>query len=124
MLVFADEFVYNEPLLNADTSFKSSYYYDESVIDAENENSDNNMLILKPNPAKNYFIVSYVLPKVTKEAYLLINRVNGQFIDRIELNNTQDELVVNTDNMKPGTYLISLITNGRSFETSKVTIIK
>ncbi|NQU33773.1 MAG: T9SS type A sorting domain-containing protein [Bacteroidetes bacterium] len=80
--------------------------------------------MILPNPAHDYFIVSYTVPQVIKEAYLLINSVNGQFVQRIELNRPQDEFVVNTENVKTGSYVVSLIVNGRSLETAKVIIIK
>ena len=122
MLVFAGEYVYNEPLLKADTSFKTTVYNNNFVntgIDTVNK-----QMTIMPNPAYNYFIISYKLSSNTSRAYLSIVDIGGNYIDNIEIVDAQNAFVINTSGWKPGTYIVSLHREGSVIESKKINLIK
>ena len=78
----------------------------------EIDNSTSFGLINTPNPAKNYTIISYILPDNT-DVQLYIHNVNGQLIQTlIEEKQTagQHQIKWNTDNLLSGIYFYTLKT--------------
>jgi len=123
MLLMASEITYNEPILMPDTTLKASVFGDASLIEVE-QLANSNLLMLKPNPANDYVIAQWILPESTKDPYLYISNIDGRFIEKIKINGPQNEKVIPTDKYNPGTYIISLVSDGIKYESQKLSIVK
>jgi len=82
-----------------------------------------------PNPAKDYIIVEYLVDMpVTDQEHHNIKLVmidgNGKLLRNIELNYSQDQLVIPTENLNSGIYIFNLYVYGKLEKTSKFTIVK
>lgn len=114
---------YNETVLLPDTTLKISKAF-IGGRDIENADGIVDYLLLKPNPAADYFIAAWELPSDTDAAELLITDIKGINIDKLLLKGNRNEKVINTANWDAGTYLVSLILDGQILESKKLSIIK
>ncbi len=89
-----------------------------------NFTGNGNILVLKPNPANNYVIAQWILPESTKDPYLYISNIDGRFIEKIKINGFQNEKVISMGHYKPGTYILSIISDGVKYDSKKLSIVK
>lgn len=78
---------------------------------------------IKPNPAKNYIIVSYDLQGDIKNGILDIVDISGNIIQSKSLVKRNDELYINTSHMAPGLYILRIKTQHENLR-EKFIIIK
>jgi hypothetical protein len=79
------------------------------------------LIIIKPNPAKDYILIAYKLEKETA-ASIDINDITGNVKYTDVLYNRQDEVTVNTQDWKTGIYIATLKINCKLVESVKFTI--
>jgi hypothetical protein len=123
MLVMAKDITYAEPILLPDTTLKMSRADEQSLVNPE-QNTSSTLLILKPNPANDYVIAEWKLPETAKNTYLYINNMDGRLVERILLKDTQNQKVLSTNNWKPGSYIVSLVADGKKYDSRKLEISK
>jgi hypothetical protein len=77
---------------------------------------------VKPNPAKDYIVIGYLLEK-EGDILIEVSNFNGlvQYSNRATQN--QDELTIDTRGWKPGLYIVSLMQNDKLIESTKFTLI-
>ena len=75
-----------------------------------------------PNPANNFVQVNYEGLK-QNAGFLTLLDISGKTIQRIELNNTDDNIRLDVSNVQNGYYLIR-IDNGQQISTEKLVILK
>jgi hypothetical protein len=112
---------YYEPVLLSDP-FKSVKVLPERPGEITTET--NNWFKLFPNPACTYFIVEYVIEVTASDAKIRITDVLGREIMKIPVSKQYDQMVVHTNTMDEGIYLVTLEVNGITFQTDKLTISK
>lgn len=110
---------YDEPVYLADP-VKNSPAHDNIIVIATNDHD----LSLFPNPAGNYFIAHYYLDEQQNPGILSISDINGTELKAIQLKDKQNQIVITTQELSAGTYLISLIGRNHLIESQKITIIK
>ena len=121
ILLMAGELTYNEPLLLPDTTLKTVSADNTSLLDNKKAS---NLLVIKPNPASDYIIAEWELPETVVNPYLYINDMDGRFIEKIKINGLQNEKVISLNQYKPGTYVISIISDGIKYDSKKLSIVK
>jgi hypothetical protein len=79
-----------------------------------------------PNPAQSETIISYNLPKGTKEAKILITTITGQETGNYALKPgaEHENLVLDVSQFQNGIYLYTLVTDGRPVVTRKLVIAR
>ena len=123
-LIQSREINYNEPYI-LPVSNKSV-----SVMDPfEKQTESGSILKVFPNPAKDYIIVEYVIdiPVAEREQNnfsLVLLDANGKLLKSFELNYSQDQLVISTENLKSGIYVFNLYIYGKIEKSRKFTIVK
>lgn len=81
-------------------------------------------LRVKPNPAKNYFIVEYELPDKTSHAILKIQSLNGINCFSSKVNGKKNEIAINSEKMTSGIYIVTLESGFNVLLSCKVNIVK
>lgn len=77
-----------------------------------------------PNPTVDWIDVVYELPDRIKEGILEINVVSGQMIQRININQNNGVVTLNTSTWSPGIYFATLSIEGMQSNTYKIVIRK
>ena len=97
---------------------------ERTVTIGSKENKQQAMLLQnRPNPFSSETIIPYYLPEDFASANLLITNINGEIIKRISLKQAgKGELTVQTEGLKSGQYLYTLIVEGRKINTRKMVI--
>jgi hypothetical protein len=121
LLTAAKAMDYYEPMLLPDP-YKSAKVLPERPGEANT--TANNQLRLFPNPAGTYFIIEYALEKTVSDAAIRITDVLGREIIKIPVSKQYDQMVVHTNTMDEGIYLVTLEVNGIILQTDKLTISK
>ena len=93
---------------------------EEFTTNSTSENNDNEVdIIIFPNPADNYFTVT--LPNTQNHATLTLLSSTGQLLQKKQILN--DAVIVKSDNLKSGIYLIQIMDkNGIVIGTKKLII--
>ena len=74
-------------------------------------------------PVNNLTKISYNIPYSTTKSELIITNIEGKKVKQISLNNTgKGFLIVDTKGMPAGTYLYTLVVDGKGIETKKMII--
>ncbi|HPE57477.1 MAG TPA: T9SS type A sorting domain-containing protein [Bacteroidales bacterium] len=120
ILLALDQVEYEEPILFPDM-LKSAIAQDEYNTLISKSNEAPGYLRIKPNPAKDYFIVEYELEQETT-ASIDITDILGNLKNRLNVFNKQDEVTVDTQDWKPGIYIATLKINRKPVESVKFTI--
>jgi len=110
---------YEEPVYLADPVKNSPAHNKAKLVPLINHN-----LWLFPNPAGNYFIAYYYLHNQLYPSILVISDINGIKLKEIYLRDNQNQIVISTQELSAGAYLVSLICRNHLIESQKVTIIK
>jgi len=83
------------------------------------------VLIIKPNPANNYVILEYKLPKDINEGYFLLKSIDGINKYKIKLMQNQNEITLNLKDYISGVYLVMLYSNeNETLKSVKMSIVK
>ncbi|HZK09077.1 MAG TPA: T9SS type A sorting domain-containing protein [Bacteroidales bacterium] len=80
-------------------------------------------LMVKPNPAKDYVILSYQMENEGM-AGIEVRSQQGHLVYAGQTGNMQDELTLDTRGWKPGLYVVSLMRNGKLIESTKFTLAR
>jgi len=123
MLVMAKDITYTEPILLPDSTLKMSRADNQSLVNPE-QNTSGALLILKPNPANDYVIAEWKLPETAKNPRLVISTIEGRIIGQIQLQDVQNEKVISVTGWKPGTYIVTLVADGKKYDNRKLEIVK
>ncbi len=75
-----------------------------------------------PNPFTNDTRISYSIPQAYKIAKLGVYDLNGQELKLINLTSAVGEVTIQGGNLKPGMYLYSLILDGNTMATKRMTL--
>jgi hypothetical protein len=84
----------------------------------------NEYLKIFPNPTKDYMIIEYSIPTsgLLNETYILLVNNKGVLIKSLLLNEVRNTVVVNTSELLPGIYMVSLV-NGNAIIGNKKLVI-
>jgi hypothetical protein len=80
-------------------------------------------LKVKPNPAKDYVILSYRMEN-EGTSDIEVRSQQGQLVYAGQTGSMQDELTLDTRGWKPGLYVVSLLHNGKLIESTKFTLAR
>lgn len=99
-------------------------YYSSNIINPINTDVPNSSsLILNnayPNPAKDYINIEYILPKGYKNGTLLVFDITGNKVKEFKIDNSFNDLIINTNDFDKGTYIYkvktgNVISKGKKF---------
>jgi hypothetical protein len=119
ILIDAGVVEYTEPIDIPD-ELKSS-----SVLPAEdftNRFDREVPLNVYPNPAKDYIIVDYDTQGKTGTVVISVNDMKGNIMDKEVFGLNRDQRVISTKDWKRGIYIVTLIVNGSTVKSVKVTV--
>ena len=117
ILLTADTLSYLEPVL------LPLYLKSSAVIPIPAQKpAQENKLVVYPNPAKSYFIVRYELDNYYTKAIIQLTDISGRMVKQFHTDVTMDYIVVPTNDMESGNYIIKLILNGTQVGFQKLTI--
>ncbi|MEZ5196323.1 MAG: T9SS type A sorting domain-containing protein [Bacteroidales bacterium] len=120
ILLALNEIEFDEPILLPDL-LKSSQVFEE-YLELLNVKPPKQIEVY-PNPSDDYVILSYNL-EIDKPGYSIrITDLNGKTVKMIGIYNNKDQIVVDTQNWKPGIYISALELNGIPVESVKFTIL-
>lgn len=120
ILLALEKIEYDEPILFPD-QLKSAQAFEEyqELLNTQPPKQ----LEIYPNPSDNYVIISYKL-ELEKSGYAIrISDLKGNTMKISEIHNRQDQIVIATQNWKPGVYILTLEMNGNPVESVKFTIL-
>jgi len=89
-----------------------------------NINNKSQELSNYPNPAKDYTIIEYEIPKGENEAEIQIFNMNGQLINTYRVDKTFKDLRISTNNFENGTYIYNIKTKNTISRGNKLIINK
>ena len=122
ILIQADTIIYNEPILLPD-EFPEKILNNHKNTYPIPEIDNNAILKIHPNPAKGYFIAEYQIIEGTNNSIDIVD-VNGKIIKTIFLKDMQNQLIVETGDLKTGIYNIRLVVDGKVSKSLKLLIVK
>jgi len=89
-----------------------------------NVNNKSTSLSNYPNPAKNYTIIEYEIPKGENEAEIQIFNMNGQLVKTYKVDKTFKNLRISTSDFENGTYIYNIKTKNMLSKGNKLIINK
>lgn len=120
LLVANNLMQYSEPYLVPDFTKKT----DVRRKNNEKLSQYNSYVKVYPNPAKDYITIEYDLSKKEVKPYIYLLDQSGRLINSISIKKTQDQILVETKEFKPGTYYVQMIESGKRLGSCRFTIIK
>jgi len=121
LLRFTDTLNYSEPYLTVDTSMKLSKVKWRPIGNTTSQGE----LRIYPNPTRNYFVVDFSGLNLDNEELLLeVYGIEGKPINSFTVNAFSSFKVIDTRTWKPGTYVVSLINQGKLLGAKTVLIIR
>ena len=84
----------------------------------------NEVFTVYPNPASNNIHVDYNLPDKFNDAYISLVDFTGKEVMRQKVNAQQGQLIWQTEQLKIGFYIISIVADNHSVGQSKLSIQK
>ena len=75
-----------------------------------------------PNPAKSFTSIEYQLPIAIQQAEIKVYNLIGKEVIRHKITDPSGKLRINTDNFKPGIYLIYLVVANKSVTSRKLIV--
>ncbi|MCD4698166.1 MAG: T9SS type A sorting domain-containing protein [Bacteroidales bacterium] len=118
ILIAAGLMEYEEPIILPEILKSSEIIADEPLYPSDKPE----VLKVFPNPAKDYIIVEYNTEGELGDVFLRINDITGKPVHAKVYTTNRDQVVISTKEWKSGVYLISLSINGKTIESTKVTI--
>ena len=119
ILISTDNMIYKEPYVLPDTSTTKSEQITIPFVNISTKNT--NYIKLYPNPAREYITFEYQTPLISSDAEVNIYSVSGIYIEGFKLNNTFGQRILDLRNYSSGTYIISILANGKLLQTEKFT---
>jgi hypothetical protein len=120
LLIEKQMIFYNEPVYLPDF-YKNLFISRKPVDKVENEST---YLKVYPNPSGNFFIVEYSLQNISLHSFLELSDLQGRILNQRDLNDLQNQIIVSTEDLTAGIYILRLFTNGYLKESLKVTVTK
>ncbi|MCX6350864.1 MAG: T9SS type A sorting domain-containing protein [Bacteroidetes bacterium] len=77
-----------------------------------------------PNPTTNETRIDYTLPAGVSNATIVLFNAEGKEVNRYRVDNTFDNLIINTQNLAAGVYNYSLISKGRTEPGGRIVVVK
>ncbi|MBI4931197.1 MAG: T9SS type A sorting domain-containing protein [Bacteroidetes bacterium] len=77
-----------------------------------------------PNPFNNTTTIPYTLPDGIEKAFINIYDITGKLISAYEVSSINNKLTISSGDMENGVYLYKLESNGQTFGSRKMIIIK
>jgi len=121
LLLAAGKISYQEPILLPDTSLKATK---KKKFRGVKEEHKSNALTVFPNPANDYFVVRFNISDTQSGGIIRIYDVMGKPLQSIDTKRNQDQIIVSSAGLKPGLYMITLISDNRIRDMVKVSIVK
>lgn len=105
----------NELKSQLSENFKSK---NQDLIELENTKIIN----VSPNPSNNIISISLSIDKNIKSASLQVNDLNGKLLSNLNIKERDTNITksLQKDNFGQGTYIVTLIINGKSIDTKKI----
>ena len=122
VLLALNQMEYDEPIILPDM-LKSSAAMEEYNYLLGKANDAPGYIKVKPNPAKDYIILTCDLAKASG-AKIDIHNINAKLKFTKNLINRQDQFAIDTRKWNAGVYVITLKINGKLVENDKFTVIK
>lgn len=110
---------YNEPAYFPTESEKSN-----SLNDVKEKIVFETDLNIYPNPAETYFTLDYSLVECSENCIIVVVDASGKILFNKELMNDNDMILISTENWRSGIYSCSLIVDGKSIISKKISILK
>ena len=77
-----------------------------------------------PNPAVHFFIIEYHLKDNSNRSTIELLDIYGKILKHWTLSDIQNQIIVSTNDLSSGIYMLRVIDNSQPVETLKVTITK
>lgn len=77
-----------------------------------------------PNPSGNFFIIEYHLDNSFNLSIIELSDIHGKVLKHWTLRDYQNQIIVSTEDISTGIYLLRLFQNGNPKESLKVTVIR
>jgi hypothetical protein len=119
ILQVIDTLIYHEPILLPITSEKS---VNAPTDRARKQIEKDSYLAVYPNPARNFFIVDYIIPTPGDLAVLRLIDARGILVKEIPLTSSQNKFTIGTGNLQSGIYFCNLVENNRVKESAKIIV--
>ena len=120
ILIASGKITYQEPILLPDNNFKQA----KKKFRGVNTSGDKQVLIVYPNPARDYFVVRFNLENFSSQILLTLYYGNGKIVHSHSCKGKLDEVIISTTNLKTGLYLLVLDLEGKHKECVKISVIK
>lgn len=119
LLVANNLMQYSEPYLLPD-------FTKNTEVKKGRKNQLNNLRYVKvyPNPSKEYITIDYNLNSKNSQASILIVDPSGKTIKTVSVSIAQDQILIDTRNLKPGNYFVQLVQGKKILTSSRFTIIR
>ncbi len=114
--------------LNGNTDYSEPVYFPElpteerRIVEIQNEDLVSNISIY-PNPASSYLNVLYDLKEHENLSLQLVD-MTGKVVHQRQLNQSQDEVTLITENYPTGQYILSIYADKQLIESKKINIAK
>ena len=119
ILILADNLAYEEPIIFTNHQMRGQHNYNNNVPDQEET-----YLKVYPSPAHDYFTIEYKLNAINPSSLIKITDVKGNLINQLLIRESQNQIVINTKLMAPGTYFCDLYLNNKKIDSQKISVIK
>jgi hypothetical protein len=120
-LMTLGEIIYDEPIYLPDMLKSAEAAAEYEALMSKLDEAPQNLIIM-PNPAKDYVIVSYETEQA-RDAVIEICDMKGTMQYSHRIVNNVDQLTILTGNWQPGIYIIVLKRNGNIVESVKFSIV-
>ncbi len=105
------------------TALVSNRYSGSDKSSAYEIVNNNNNFKIYPNPAKDYFFITYNLKEIqTEDIIIQITDSKGVIVKEIKLDKNSNQSKISTSTWSKGVYNVSIITNDKVIETMKIVI--
>jgi hypothetical protein len=81
-------------------------------------------LSISPNPANDFLIVQLTDTDLSVNTEIKITKTDGKMIRQLQLNTKQSETIIDVSDLLPGSYMLTLISNGKLIESTRFIIVK
>jgi len=120
MLITKGEIYYEEPhyfpIMTKSNKFENEVY--------ETGDQLNHKLNIFPNPAKDYFTVETNIDNSFSSGTINLTTIYGKQIKQVILSKPQNQIIITTNSLSAGTYILNLEINGSIVASKKILILK
>lgn len=121
LLMKGKHIIYTETIATPQNLKTARVYNKEKPISLQDNPS---YLKIFPNPADNFVIIEYRLEEKSDNDIIEIIDAVGNLIKRIALTDKINQMTLPLDNFATGTYLVTLLADGKKIETRKLAIVR